>query len=373
MRSILPRPSVATVCLAIVLFLVPGINQAQSLSIDEEKAINHILSFYKKMAALGDAKAQSAMARLEAAVKAKKITFGEVPDNDNAISDPSTQQITINSRYIAQVNDSKDDALVSRADLAATIIHEFRHLDQSSYKTTGAKLSQMLGLGNRAEREAWGESFNALTNWILLTHKKLRNSNASARERAWIAKELGYLCDTWIVTRNSYNVDNYGAMSIDNPDNPEGPRVPLEDAFACIEKIKDYATKQAILANQMTLPYDGVYSGKFELFFVNGVTRILVRGENVDVSLSNADLDKGLRDYFDGIRRSMGGSDVGGSSSTGIFKRLSGTIDADGNITAYTEDRKFMLTGNISENKGSGTLWSLEREKTPMGRWQAAK
>jgi len=372
MRSILPCPGIANVCFAIVLFLLPAIGQAQTLSPDEEKAINHALSFYKKMAALGDAKAQSAMARLEAALKAKKIKFGEVPDNANAIADPATQEITINSRYIAQVNDSKDDALITRADLAATIIHEFRHLDQSSYKTTGATLSEMFGLGNRAEREAWGESFDTLTNWILLTQKKLRNSKSS-RERAWIAKELGYLCDTWIVTRNSYRVDRYGLIDINDPENPEGPRIPLENAFASIEKLKDYATSQAVLGNQMAPQYDGIYSGKFDLLLVSGSIKILIRGQNVDVSLSGADLDKGLRDYFGGIRQSLGMSPTGNSAPTGVFKRLSGTIDVDGNITAYTEDQTYMLTGNIFENKGKGTLWSLDREKTPMGRWQVAK
>jgi len=355
-----------------ILSLCPATSTAQTVSPEEQKAVNHVLSLYKKMAAIGDPKARDAMSRFENAVKEGKITFGPVPDNDNAISDPATGTITINRRFLEAVNSPKDDALVSQADLAATIIHEFRHLDQGSYKTFGSAVTQCVGLGNRAEQEAWREGLDALTRWILLTNKQLKESKASAREKAWIAKELSFLCDSWIVTRNSYDVQRYGALEVNDPDNPEGPKVPLESAFAVIENIKKHALDQAAIASQITQPFDAVYSGTFQSFFITGTVKLLIRGQTVEATLSNADLDQQLKDYFRGVRGVSSNNANSGDSSSGVFKRLSGTIDVDGNITAYTADKKTAMTGHLSNGKGSGTLWSIEQSKTPIGTWDVS-
>lgn len=355
-----------------ILSLCSATGTAQMRSPEEQTAVNHVLSFYKKMSALGDPKAKEAMSRFENALKEGKITFGPVPDNDNAISDPATGTITINTRFIEAINSTKDDAYVSRADLAATIIHEFRHLDQGSYKTFGAAVSQVVGLGNRAEREAWREGLDALTSWILLTNKQLKESKASAREKAWIAKELKFLCDSWIVTCNSYNVELYGALQVSDPDHPEGPQVPLENAFAAIEKLRRHAIDQAAIASQTTQPFDGVYSGTFQYLLIQGSVKLMIRGQNVEATLANVGLDQGLKDYFGGIRRSLGMNSNSSDSSAGVFKRFAGTIDVDGNIIAHTADKKMVLTGQLSHGKGSGTLWIMDQKKTPIGTWEVA-
>lgn len=365
----------------LTVIAVLGSAHAQDMDKEHKATLEAVISFYKSMAERGDPQAKAAAERLEKAMKAGKVRFGAVKNNANAEADPATGEITINRNYVGRLTTTDSDVFLHRADLGATLLHEFRHLDQSSFATFGGTISGIIGLGNPAERQGWREAFDGMTRWINATQTLLREAERkglSAREQVRLAQELKLLCDSWHNFKDNYPDREYGSIKVNDPNDPEGPEVSLSTALGYIERVRDYANERIQIGKVMAEPYDGIYDGTFSTVFYSGKVTIMIRGENVDVTLSGG-LRQEFKDIIEGIRsgvkefaESHGFKSKGEKYRVTWIKKLKGTINYDGIILARSDDG-VTFRGTVISNNAKGSISRQDDQMADRGHWEAVK
>jgi hypothetical protein len=365
---------IVSLCGVMSLLAANGSAHAQGMDSEQKATLEAVISFYNTMAERGDPQAKAASERLKKAIQSGKVRFAALRSNANAEADPATGEITINRNYVGRLTTSDSDVFLHRADLGATLLHEFRHLDQSSYTTFGGRISGFIGLGNYAEQQGWREAFDGMTRWINSTHKLLREAERkglSAREQVRLAQELKLLCDSWHNFRDSYPERKYGSIRVSDPNDPEGPEVSLSNALGQIERIRDYAKERIQIGKITAVPFDGIYDGQFSYLLFSGKISILIRGNNVNITLSLEGLDKDVKRHFDELRQAWG-EPMKNEESAPTTIRLKGTINSDGILIARS-DRGLTLKGSVINNQAKGGIFSSQYQSVPVGTWAAMR
>lgn len=371
MRSLLLHVSL------ILITLTGAYVPAADLTAEQQAAIERVIDFSKHMGAMGDKKSTDLADRLQKAVREKKLSFGQVPDNDNAIADPLTGKIVLKETFVREVNSGADEALTDKAELAATVAHEFEHLDQYSLYIVASKASQKAGKGNPAEQEAWNKGFDRMAGWIAQMKKELdrqQKDKERFRDQAWTAKQLRFLCNAWGTYRNSYAVKrkDYGEILVINPADPTGKRVPMDVALADVEELRNEAIGDARIGDQMAVPFDGLYdgtvdSGRYGRQPVVGVAKgeitFLIRGTTVEANLKCTNM------LWESLQK---GNFLVKDKNTKWFEyKLRGTIDVDGNVRLKTiSGYSLEIEGNFSNGIGKGIFRPADRNQMAWGVWE---
>lgn len=365
---------------AVAITLLPVSSLASDLNVEQRKALEGVIEFYRDMGAMGDIKSQNLADRLQNAIRQKKLSFGQVPDNDNAIADPFTGTIVFKESFVREVNSGADEALTDRAELAATAAHEFEHLDQSSLYIASSKAAAKVGQGNPAEQEAWNKGLDRLATWIVQMKAELKRQQDHKerfREQAWTAQQLRFLCNAWRNCRNGYDVKKkeYGEILVLNPADPTGKRVPLDVALEAVEELRREAIGITRIGQQMAVPFDGLYDGTVgnghyqrttAIGIAKGEIHFLIRGTTVEANLKCTNLVTELLQK--GVFLIKNKDDIW------FQYKLRGTIDVDGNVFAKSESgQPVEIAGNFSNGEGKGIFGPADRGQQRWSVWEVKR
>lgn len=181
-------------------------------------------------------------------VKRGSFTFGNT-GKPNAETNTLTGSIVFSQKFLDSGVVGRDTApkVIRRIvfDMAATIEHEFRHVDQGWQRWDAAVIKESLGGGNECETEGWSTGFNTYLKIVALYRQRceaLAAKNPGSRELAVAAYELSEACGAFVAYRNSYFEEGfdkaYGPIFVAGFD---GGQVPLAKMLTELARINSLA------------------------------------------------------------------------------------------------------------------------------------
>lgn len=373
------------------LLLLPGFvawtAPVPPMTADQKAVIAATEAFLKDMGETDTLKA------LQEGVKSGKIRFGPTEDNANAQCDiTGTKQINVNPGVVGQVLIKNGTNYQSTAELAASLVHELKHTQQSAGSWRGSFWKEFFGGENSCEKQAWGEAFDAYRRWLdkAKAAPEFATDKLSYKDRAAYAQKVLALCDAWVVYKNDFDSyqGRYGKLV---PVTHDGFPISMDEMKAEIDGIRKMA-KDLIAFGKLysppkrpaappappagTLEFTGTFTGQ-----ASGQLWIQVRGTQAIGKASGRGSRPGVGpctfkmslDYPKGKDKPLGSFDP----KSGTLKILllggwdpcTGAPKGLGAAAPTIQFLFFSVNGQVSGNTASGT-WSWSKLK---GQWEAKR